>query len=84
MAWWSRVKDKIEKHDGRQPKMWALFRINVARTVENIPIEECAIYRRDPAKQTDPVNELPALIEQERQRRLAKDIRRIMGATPKE
>lgn len=78
MAFWSKVAGKIEKHDGRQPKLWAIFRINVAHNVESIPLTSCALYKKDPERYPDTPDILPEELEKVRQKQMAKQLRQIM------
>ena len=46
MAWWSKVDGKIEKHDGRQPKLNAGIRLNFAVSMGGAKVEDCGLYTR--------------------------------------
>lgn len=85
MAFWTKVGDLLQKHDGIQPKMWALFRINVAvnGTSPGIPISDCSMYRRDPSKYPNEPDILAAEMEAFRQKEFAKQVRKVMGRKKK-
>ena len=76
MPWFSKVGDEVKEHD---QKLWAIFACKVAVSMGTSKVEDCAIYKRNPAKYPDEPNLLPAMIEKERQKRLAEQIRSIMG-----
>lgn len=60
MPYWSKVADDpIEKHDDL---LSAGIRIRFAVKMGGIPVEQCAIYKRDPAKHPDEPDILPAQI----------------------
>ena len=76
MPWFSKVGDAVVEH---KQKLWAIFACKVAVSMNTAKIEDCAIYKRDPAKYPDEPNLLPAMVEKERQKQLAAQIRSIMG-----
>lgn len=76
MAWWTRVNGTVKKHD---QKFGAMVRINVTVGYGEAMAEECGLYRRDPEKHADEPNLLPGEIEKAQRKRLAAQIRGIMG-----
>ena len=60
MAVWSMVDGVLKKHAERKPMLSAGIRVSVAVTC-GVPIKNCAVYRRDPAKNPDEPNILPEL-----------------------
>lgn len=67
MAVWSKVNGVIEKHDGQKPMFSAAARISFA-CAGGATVEQCAIYRRDPAKNPDEPNVLPEKLEKARRK----------------
>lgn len=65
-AVWSKVGDKIERHDGRSPMFAAAVRVDVAVTMGGADVDSCGIYRHDPAKHPDAPNILPAKLAKAR------------------
>lgn len=78
MAWWTKVGDKIEKHGKRQPKLAAMIRLNFARNMEGVPLEQLGLYRRDPGLHPGEPNLLPEMVEKTRQKDLAQQIRKVL------
>lgn len=78
MAWWTRVGDKIEKHDGRKPKLDAAITLRFATSMDGVKIEDCGLYKRDPVKHPDEPNLLPEMAEKERTKRLAAEIKGML------
>jgi hypothetical protein len=68
MAWWTKAPDGIQKHDGKGAKVTGIFRLAVHRAAE-IEESELGLYRKDPTKHPDAVNELPALLARARRKR---------------
>lgn len=60
MAVWSVVDGVVEKHSDRCPMLSAGIRIRFA-VKDGVPVEDCAIYRKDPEKHPDTENILPKL-----------------------
>jgi hypothetical protein len=69
MAWWSRVGDEIEKHDGPQPKLGAMIRLNFSAAT-GTPIERLGLYKQDPVKRPDAENLLPGEIAKVQQKKI--------------
>lgn len=61
-AWWTKIKGVVKRHDGRKPKLGAVIAATFAKAA-GTPIEELGLYRKDPAKYPDAVNELPDMLE---------------------
>jgi hypothetical protein len=61
MTWWTKIRGEVKKRDGREAKALAAFALTVARST-GIPMAELGLYRKDPVKHPDAVNELPALV----------------------
>ena len=69
MAWWTKVRDKVERHDGPRPKLAAAIRLNFEINGGEVPAEECGLYKRDPVKHPDAENLLPGEMAKARARR---------------
>lgn len=67
-AWWTKVDGKVERHDGRKPKLGAAITLNFAINMGGVPTALCGLYRRDPTKYPDEPNLLPAEITKARKR----------------
>lgn len=65
-AVWSKVGDKIKRHDGRRPMFAAAVRVNIAIIMKGVDADSCGIYRRDPAKNPGESNILPAKLAKAR------------------
>lgn len=62
MAWYTRIKGEVVKHDGRGAKMAALALIAAHRWKDPpVPLEEMGLYSTAPAN-PGAVNKLPALV----------------------
>lgn len=68
MAWWTKIRGEVKKHDGRSPKMAAAIELNFAHHVSDVPHSEMGLYKRDPSKYPDEPNMLPAEMEKVRKR----------------
>lgn len=79
MAWWTKVDGKVEKHDGQRPRLSALIRINFARNLSNVPLDKMGLYKKDPEKNPDAENVLPAMLEKHQKQEWAKQVKKDMG-----
>ena len=77
-AWWSKVGDVIERHDGLRPKFAAAIRVNFAVNGGGAKVEDCGLYRRDPAKHPDEPNVLPGEIAKAQRKKMVEQIRGLM------
>lgn len=77
-AWYSRVGDKIERHDGRRPKFAAVIRCTITVSMGVAKAEDCGIYRRDPAKYPDEPDVFAAMLEKAQARRDVEALRALM------
>ena len=80
MAWFSKADGgKIEQH---KQKLWAVFRCKVATTMSAEAVADLGVYKRDPSKFPDEPNLLPDMIAKAQSKKIAADIKSIMGRKP--